>query len=82
MIYLIQYDRQLGQIVEMVQFVDADRQKAEDARLAMEIELSRNNNANEVVLLEASSEDALKKTHGRYFSDIKKLLKSTSSQIE
>lgn len=71
MIFLIQYNRQLGKIIELIQFNESDRQNAEDTRLAMEIKLSRDCNTDEVVLLEASSEEALKKTHGRYFKDIK-----------
>jgi hypothetical protein len=82
MLFLIQYDRQLGRIIEIIHFDDANRQTAEDARLAMEIKLSREGKTNEVVLLEASSEGALRKTHGRYFNDIRKLLINTSSQIE
>jgi len=80
MIFLIQYDRQLGQIIKISEFNDADKQVAEDTRLDLEIQLAREGNTNEIVLLEASSQEALKKTHARYFiKDIKKLLISTSS---
>lgn len=82
MIFLIHYNKKAGEIVEMRQFNDADRHDAENARLAKEIELRRAGIDNEVILLEASSEEALRKTHRRYFENIKNLLTSTSSQIK
>lgn len=47
---------------------------ARKARLDLEIELQRHRQNHEVVLLEAASEEALRKRHGRYFEDVGQLL--------
>ena len=74
--FLIEYDRQHGQLVTFKEFCDAERQKAEDERLALELELNRRGAQHEVVLLEAVSEDALRRTHRRYFEDLDALANS------
>jgi hypothetical protein len=76
MIYLIQYDRQTGALVGIREFMDSERQQADEFRLAVEIDLLRAGVSREVVLLEASSEDELRKTHRRYFEQIEQLLKA------
>lgn len=70
MIYLIEYDRQLGKLVNLEKFNSADRTMAEGQRLTLELELLSRNINREVVLLEALSEDDLRKTHRRYFEDL------------
>ncbi|HYY96190.1 MAG TPA: hypothetical protein VE713_16915, partial [Pyrinomonadaceae bacterium] len=67
MIFLIEYDRSRGQIVTFETFSDSERRAAEDSRLELEIMLNVNNVDHEVVLLEADSEEALRRTHRRYF---------------
>jgi hypothetical protein len=52
---------------------------AADTRLELEIELRRHGQNHEVVLLEAPSEEALHKTHGRYFEDVQGLLAAVAS---
>jgi len=76
MLFLIEYDRQRGKIITMTSFEDLDRLFAEESRL--ELELDRNKKAidNEVVLLEASSEEAVRRTHRRYFEDLTELATS------
>jgi hypothetical protein len=76
MLFLIEYDRQKGKIVTIKSFEDSDRVVAEEARL--ELELDRNKKAidNEVVLLEASGEEAVRRTHRRYFEDLTELATS------
>ncbi len=76
MLFLIQYDRSRGSIVEIIKFPDSQRRKAEDLRLEIEIELNRQRIAREVVLLEAKSEEALRQTHRRYFENFRELAKS------
>ena len=73
MIFLIEYDRNRGEIVSIVAFDDADRQKSEDARFEMELKLNRAGIEREVILLEASTEAALRRTHRRYFEDLSQL---------
>lgn len=74
--FLIEYDRQRGQLVTFRIFDDGEKKKAEDARIAMELELHRCGTKHEVVLLEAASEAALRRTHRRYFEDLVALANS------
>jgi hypothetical protein len=74
MLFLIQYDRRAGRIVSLRSFTDDQRLMVGKARLDLEIELQRRSQNHEVVLLEAASEEALRKTHGRYFEDVQHLL--------
>lgn len=76
MIFLIGYDRSQGRIVTFKAFDDSEREKAEDSRLQLEIELNRLETEREVVLLEATSEEALRRTHRRYFEDLNELVNS------
>ena len=77
MIFLIEYNRLRGTIDNISRFDDSERSKAEKLRLEIELNLHRRRVENyEVVLLEASSEEALRRTHRRYFEDIKKIAKS------
>lgn len=70
MIFLIDYDRQGGRIVSFTTFEDDRRPDAEKARLDLELRLNRDGIEREVVLLEAGSEEALRRTHRRYFEDL------------
>lgn len=76
MLFLIEYDRDRGQIITLEKFADSERERAEDARLEMELGLSRRGVGSEVVLLEAETEEALRRTHRRYFEDLAELVKS------
>ena len=76
MIFLIEYDRPEGRIVNFRTFGDSARRKAENTRLEIELDLSRRGVDHEVVLLDAASEDALRRTHRRYFEDLSQILKS------
>jgi hypothetical protein len=69
MIFLIQYSRRPGRIVLFKDYNDSDRSVAEDDRLKIELDLNRRRIDDEVVLLEAMSEVALRKTHRRYFEN-------------
>jgi hypothetical protein len=76
MLFLIEYDRDRGRIVTLMAFDDSEHQKAEGARLELELELNRLGTEREVVLLEAASEEALRRTHRRYFEDLAELARS------
>lgn len=76
MIFLIEYDRARGEIVTFKTFDDLDRRSAEDARLELELELSRLGTEHEVVILEAATEEALRRTHRRYFENLSELVNS------
>jgi len=74
--FLIEYDRNRGRIVKLEVFEDSERQKAEDSRLEIELALNRRGIEREVVLLEAATEEALRRTHRRYFENLDELVKS------
>ncbi len=78
MLFLIEYDRNRGKVVTLETFEDSEREKAEDARLEMELSLNRLGIEREVVLLEAATEEALHRTHRRYFEDLAELVSSLS----
>ena len=73
MIYLIEYDRRSGMLIEMRAFADDQRELAENARLALELALHAQKQEREVVLLEAADEAGLRRTHGRYFQSLQSL---------
>lgn len=75
MLFLIEYDRKRGQIVTFQSFDHSDRQKAQDSQLEMELDLHRCGVEHEVVLLDADTEEALRRTHRRYFQDLADLVK-------
>ena len=79
MIFLIEYDRPEGQIVTFKRFQDSERLKAQNARLDLELDLNRRGVDHEVVLLEAATEEALRRTHRRYFEDLRQILESASA---
>ncbi|HZH32366.1 MAG TPA: hypothetical protein VEY11_16495 [Pyrinomonadaceae bacterium] len=76
MIFLIEYDRDRGELVTFNTFDDSERDNAEDARLEMELELGRLGTHHEVVILEADTEEALRRTHRRYFESLSELVNS------
>lgn len=73
MIFLIQYDRACGELVTLKTFSDTERGAAEETRLKIEIGLNRDEVDREVVILEAESEEALRRTHRRYFENLSEL---------
>jgi len=73
MIFLIKYSRKEGIILSMKAYQESDRHVAENDRLNMEISLVHIGLDNEVVLLEANNESDLRKTHRRYFENIREI---------
>ena len=82
MIFLIEYNRPEGRLVTFERFQDSERLQAQDSRLALELDLNRRGIAYEVVLLEAASEDAVRRTHRRYFENASQILESFSADHE
>lgn len=80
MILLVEYDRGTGKLVSSSEFDDSQRREAEALRLNTELELHRKGIDREVILLEASSKEALQRTHQRYFSNLVDILKSAAQQ--
>ena len=81
MLFLIEYDRPRGTLVQFRKFEDAERQAAQDARLELELELNRGDLQREVVILEAPSEEAVRHTHGRYFKELPELVKELEAKV-
>ncbi len=79
MIFLIEYDRTRGKLIQLRPFADTERGAAEEARLSLELALNRDRSEHEVVLLDAASEEALKLTHQRYFASLATLGDSIST---
>jgi hypothetical protein len=76
MIFLIEYNRSEGSIVKLQHFESSQRREAEDSRLDSELNVNRKGVDHEVVLLEAASEAALRRTHRRYFEDLRQILEN------
>lgn len=76
MIFLLEYDRSEGRLVKFEKFNDSERSQAENSRLNLELDLSRKGVRHEVVLLQADSEEDLRRTHRRYFESLSQLLAS------
>jgi len=73
MIFLLEYDRAAGSLVKFFSYKDEDRARARNDRLELELDLLRKGIAHEVVSLEASSEEMLHLSHGRYFKSVDEL---------
>jgi hypothetical protein len=76
MIFLLKYDRKRGEIRELTPFPIGERAQAQRERLAVELGLYKLGEKAEVVLLEASDEQTLRRTHQRYFKSPKELIES------
>ena len=72
--FLIEYDRNKGEIVTFKTFEDNKSVVAANARLELELGLNRTGIKHEVVLLEAENEAALRRTHRRYFESLTELV--------
>ena len=73
MLFLIEYDRERGRIVTIRSFNNSNEERAEESRLKLELDLNLKGIENEVVLLEAATEEALRRTHRRYFANLTEL---------
>ncbi len=74
MIFLVQYERRTAKLVRLNCFADDQRVAAEKARLDLELTLLDCEIEQEIVLLEAESELALRRTHGRYFQTLAEIV--------
>lgn len=81
MIFLIEYDRRRGRVVTFTTYDDTARKLAEGTRLDLELRLNREGIEREVVLLDAASEEALRRTHRRYFEDLGGLSKAPPTAV-
>jgi hypothetical protein len=75
--FVLEYDRRAGAVVSLTTYADGERFQAEEARLVRELALNGEGEGREVVLLQAGSEEALRKTHRRYFEGLATLTAPT-----
>lgn len=73
MLFLIHYNRSQGSLVSIQEFSEKDMAGASSAKMELEISLLGNGFGHEVVLLEADSREALRKTHRRYFDTLQEM---------
>ena len=78
MLFLVEYDRQRGVLISFQSFPQSEQARADSARLELELRLNREGIGHEVVLLEAASENALRRSHRRYFEDVAKIAGTTA----
>ena len=77
MIFLIEYNRSEGRIVTFRNFENAQQREAQDMRLEIELDLNRKGIDHEVVLFDAESEEALRRTHRRYFETLRQMVENS-----
>ena len=70
MIFLVEYDRKRGTLVQLIAFRADEAATANSSRLSLELDRMGSEIGHEIVILEAESEDHLRKTHRRYFEQI------------
>jgi hypothetical protein len=71
--FLLIYDRGAGRLVRVDEFEESHRGDALRARYEAEIAAIQDARDEEIVIFEAESLDALKRTHGSYFSTVREL---------
>lgn len=81
MLFLIEYDRSAESLARIDEFTDAERDKANDARLERELALNQVGVVREVVLLEAQSLEALRTTHRRYFEGMQEFVTTSATSV-
>lgn len=74
MIFLIEYDREQGKILDLQTFSTSDRKYAQRERLKRELDRTQHGLVREIVLLEASDRETLERTHRRYFKSARDIL--------
>ena len=73
MLFLLEYDRAAGVLVQLRLFAQEDARKANEIRLALELERLQSHVEHKIVILDAAAEADLRKTHRRYFESITSL---------
>jgi hypothetical protein len=76
MTFVIEYDRAKGKVEYIEPF--EDRVAADIQRLKLSVDAALRGLLREIVTLDAASEEALRKTHRRYFDDVEDLTKTAA----
>ncbi len=69
MIFVIKYDRKTGVSQDLGRFDEGDMAKAQELRFNCEVDARGDDPRPEIVVLSAESEDALRRSHAKYFGD-------------
>ena len=77
MLFLIEYNREKGEIVTIRNFDESEKTEAEAARLELELDLRRSRVKHEVVILDAINEAGVRRTHRRYFESLQELARAS-----
>jgi Ethanolamine utilization protein EutJ (predicted chaperonin) len=80
-IFLIDYERKGGCLRLFKSFKVEQRAEAQRERLEIELSLNGSRASREVVLLEAHDEQALHRTHQRYFQTAREILESMANMV-
>ena len=80
MLFLIEYARSEGRVVKLKSFTDSERAEAQKQKFDIELALNRCGIEHEVVLLDALDEDAIRRTHRRYFENLSQILESMNGK--
>lgn len=76
--YVLVYSRSRGELLQAIEVFDSEhRVDAMQRRFALEREYP----GEEVVVLGAESEDAIRQTHGRYFYTVEQLLQRLGDEV-
>jgi hypothetical protein len=78
-IFLLVYEPATGRHLRFKRYREDQRALAQAERLRIEKENAQAGLAREVVILEAVSEEALRKTHGRYFKSASELTQAAGA---
>ena len=74
MCFLVDYDRQRGELISVRPFASDSREHADVARLELEVFLNAQGVDREIVILEAEDEASLRVNYRRYFENAVELL--------
>jgi hypothetical protein len=76
-LFVLIYDRSEQRLVDIREFEEGERPLAEAFRLTAQRQSLREKLDQEIVLFQAPSREALKRTHGSYFLSEKEMLERT-----
>jgi hypothetical protein len=82
MIIVVSYDRKKGRVLRLERFSNDQRERAQTLRLELERGPGKENHEIEVVLLEAASEEALQRTHAKYFKTFHDIVNEPRSRAK
>lgn len=75
--FVLVYDRTKQQLIKLREFSEEDRVSAEGFRLEAQRKSLHDGLDQEIILFQAASEEALRRTHGSYFLSERELLERT-----